>query len=467
MTNTVAIPLWLVIIASIFIVWAILDTILMPSVRWFFRRRVNRIITQINTRLQIKLPKFELLKRDILIDRLLYHPDVLCAVKEYCRETDTPNRVAMAQVEHYAKEIIPSFNAYMYFRVGSWLSRVVIRFLYRVRIGFSDDKGFEKIKKDSSVVFIMNHRSNTDYILLAYLALNKVQLSFAVGEWARIWPVQQLVSSLGGYFVRRGSGNKLYRRVLACYVQMATQAGVVQAVYPEGGLTRDGKLQDPKLGLLDYMLRAFDPDSERDLVFIPVAVNYDRVLEDRTLLVKKDEVKKTAWQVFKTTSNFIRRHLWLKISGQWFRFGYAVVNFGTPISMREYVEKHHLHFNELTRELRFEKVKLLAKDLIAEIGKQVPVTSVSLLSTVFLAEPDMVFTELKLKAKVFQLLEQLKQKEITVHIPHGDLDYMISYGLKMLKTRHIILYDRGEYRTNHDNLNVLSYYANSIVHHFN
>jgi glycerol-3-phosphate O-acyltransferase len=66
---------------------------------------------------------------------------------------------------------------------------------------------------------------------------------------------------------------------------MATEGGVVQAVFLEGRLSRDGKLREPKIGLLDYMLRDFDPERERDIVFIPAGVNYDRVLEDRTVLL--------------------------------------------------------------------------------------------------------------------------------------------------------------------------------------
>src|SRR5213075_3279228 len=92
--------------------------------------------------------------------------------------------------------------------------------------------------------------------------------------------------STGAYFVRRSSGDPLYRRVLERYIHMATSSGVPQAVYPEGCLSRDGRLRPPKLGLLDYMLRGFDPQGDRDLVFIPVGINYDRVLEDRTLLLK-------------------------------------------------------------------------------------------------------------------------------------------------------------------------------------
>ena len=64
---------------------------------------------------------------------------------------------------------------------------------------------------------------------------------------------------MGAYFVRRNSNSPVYRRVLERYVHMATEAGVAQAMYPEGGLSRDGRLREPKLGLFDYMLKSFDP----------------------------------------------------------------------------------------------------------------------------------------------------------------------------------------------------------------
>ncbi len=285
MTDTVSLPTWLVILGCALITWALLDHLLLPSVRWYFRRRVNLVIQEVNKKLDLQLPAFKLTKRKVIIDRLTYDPQVLEAVTQYCMENDVPKDVAMEKVGRYAKEIVPSFNAYVYFHFGRWLSKSISRLLYRVRIGFADEEALEKVDPQSSVVFIMNHRSNMDYILLAYLVINRVALSFAMGEWARFWPVQQLSGALGAFCVRRGSKNPLYRRVLERYVQMSTEAGVVQAVYPEGKLTKDGKLCSPRIGLLDYMLRAFDPIKGRDLVFIPVGVNYDRVLEDRTLLL--------------------------------------------------------------------------------------------------------------------------------------------------------------------------------------
>ena len=113
------------------------------------------------------------------------------------------------------------------------------------------------------MVFVINHRSNMDYVLVTYLVSESSALSYAVGEWARVWALQSLIRAMGGYFVRRDSSNPLYRKVLARYVHMATASGVAQAVFPEGGLTRDGRLRPPKLGLLSYMVSGFDPARRR------------------------------------------------------------------------------------------------------------------------------------------------------------------------------------------------------------
>jgi glycerol-3-phosphate O-acyltransferase len=259
MNGRVELPLWLVLVLLLLAGWAALDRLLVPSVRWYLRRRVNRVIDELNSRLKIGIQPFQRTRRQVLIDRLLYDPQVIQAVDASARERQMPREVVLDQVERYAREIVPAFNAYFYFRLGYWISRRVARLLYRVRLGAIDEAGLAAVPPESTVVFLMNHRSNMDYVLVAYLAADRTALSYAVGEWARIWPLQTLIRATGAYFVRRNSRDPLYRRVLERYIQMATAAGVTQAVYPEGGLTRDGRLRPPKLGLLGYMLRTFDP----------------------------------------------------------------------------------------------------------------------------------------------------------------------------------------------------------------
>jgi len=468
MTESVSLPLWLVILCAVFVVWTLLDRLLIPSVRWFIRRRVNVVINEINEKLDLKLPAFTLTRRKVLVDRLTFDPKVLEAVDEYCKEEDVPKEVAMEKVERYAREIIPSFNAYFYFRIGSGLSRFLARLLYRVRIGFADEKGLESVNPNSSVVFIMNHRSNMDYILLSYLAINRVALSFAMGEWARFWPVQQLSRALGAFCIRRGSRDPLYRRVLARYVQMAIEAGVVQAVYPEGMLTKDGKLCPPRIGLLDYMLRSFDPSQERDLVFIPVGVNYDRVLEDRTLLVglEPKAMRKSTLGALKTALSFILRNLWLMIRRRWHRFGYAIVNFGTPVFMKEYVKKHKVDFRSLNKEERIEKVQAFAFQLMEKVSKVIPVAPVPLIASVFAENPKKNFSDLEIKARVQSLIDELEKKGARVYIPRSDRDYTVEVGLRMLTLRHIVLEKDQLYQASPQEMDILRYYSNSIAHFF-
>ncbi|VAX23846.1 Acyltransferase family protein associated with ethylmalonyl-CoA pathway, partial [hydrothermal vent metagenome] len=284
MSDTVTLPFSVFALLCVLAVWAVFSSLFIPSVRWYLRRRVRHAINELNTHLQLKIQPFKLTKRQVLIDRLVYNPDVLKAVETHAEQSGQPRDEVMARVNIYAREIVPSFNAYIYFRPGYALARIIVNFLYRVRLCYADEEGLSKVGPNVSVVFIMNHRSNVDYILIAYLAAKHSALSYAVGEWARIWPLQTLIKSMGAYFIRRNSGDQLYRKVLASYVAMATAGGVAQALYPEGGLTRDGKLQPLKLGLLGYILAGYNQDNGRDLVFIPVGLNYDRTLEDRSLV---------------------------------------------------------------------------------------------------------------------------------------------------------------------------------------
>src|ERR1700709_307751 len=165
---------------------------------------------------------------------------------------------------------------------------------------------------------------------------------------------------------------------------MATAAGVPQAVYPEGGLSRDGRLRPPKLGILDYMLRSFDPvHGERDLVFIPVGINYDRVLEDRTLLLDSapDRQRKGALHALLTSLRFAGRNLSLMLRSRWHRFGYACVNFGSPLSMRAYLRQRGERGPALRHRPAAERsaeLERLGATLMREIGGVIPVLPVPL-----------------------------------------------------------------------------------------
>ncbi len=470
MGEPVTVPLWLFVAILAFALWSLLDRLLIPSGRWFLRRRLNRLIDRVNRRLAVEIKPFQLTKRQVLIDRLIYDPQVVAAANEHARIQGVPREVAMTEVHRYAREIVPTFNAYIYFRVGYSIARTVARFLYRVRLGYADERTLAGVSPDTTVVFVMNHRSNMDYVLVAFLAAERTALSYAVGEWARIWPLQQLIRSMGAYFVRRNSDSPIYRRVLERYVHMATEAGVAQAMYPEGGLSRDGRLREPKLGLFDYMLKSFDPKGTHDIVFVPVALNYDRVLEDRTLLrsLDREAGRRSAWFAVRTALAFWASQLGLMLRGQWHRFGYACVNFGGPISARGWLAAHGGprggDLRTLDKEQRFEVIGRLANDVMGEIARLVPVLPVSLMATVLL-EAEGPLDELELKVRASDLIAHFEARGAKLYLPRGDRDYAFHVGLRMLSLRHLVE-DSGEglFSVVATERPVLAYYANAIAH---
>jgi glycerol-3-phosphate O-acyltransferase len=466
MFDTVSLPVWLLVIGALFAAWAVLDRLLVPSVRWMFRRRINRVLGEARSRLHIDIPPFALTKRAVLIDRLMFDAKIQEAAAEHAAEHDMPREVATNLVRRYAREIVPAFNAYFYFRLGYWFARRLSRTFYRVRIGHADDAGLRSIPPKSTPVFVINHRSNMDYVLVAFMAAERSALSYAVGEWARIWPLQSLVRMMGGFFVRRNSKNPLYRRVLERYVQMACEGGVPQAVFPEGGLSRDGLLREPKLGLLDYMLRSFDPAQESDVVFIPVGVNYDRVVEDRTLLRSLDTGAPRRGKMFaiRTVLGFLWHNVWLALRGRWFRFGYACVNFGTPISLKARLAETGVLPAQLPDDARIGWVKELADDLMDKIGRTIPVLPVALIATVFKQAPTPRLTPLELKAGAQAIMTALDKHGALTYIPRADRDYAVDVGLRMLTLRHIIEEADGFLSVAEANRPLLDYYANSIAH---
>lgn len=471
MGEPVTVPLWLFVAILAFALWSLLDRLLIPSGRWVLRRRLNRLIDRVNRRLAVEIKPFQLTKRQVLIDRLIYDPQVVAAANEHARTHNVPREVAMTEVHRYAREIVPTFNAYIYFRVGYSIARAVARFLYRVRLGYADERTLAGVSPDTTVVFVMNHRSNMDYVLVAFLAAERTALSYAVGEWARIWPLQQLIRSMGAYFVRRNSDSPIYRRVLERYVHMATEAGVAQAMYPEGGLSRDGRLREPKLGLFDYMLKSFDPRGTHDIVFVPVALNYDRVLEDRTLLrsLDRDASRRSAWFAVRTTLAFWASQAGLMLRGQWHRFGYACVNFGAPISARAWLAAHGgpegaSDLRALGKEQRFEVIGRLASDVMGEIARLVPVLPVSLMATILL-EAEAPLDEFELKARASGLIAHFEGRGAKLYLPRGDRDYAFHVGLRMLSLRHLVEESGdGLFSVVATERPVLAYYANAIAH---
>lgn len=412
MGSVVEIPVWIVVLALLLAGFGALDRVLVPSLRWFLRRRMERVVARVNTRLQRKIEPFKIMRRQDRIVRLIFDPKVMQAVADRAAETGVPQNVVFEDARRYAREIVPGFSATLYFGFATWAARALSRVLYRVRIG-RVDAALDAIDPQATVVFVINHRSNMDYVLVTWLVARRSALSYAVGEWARVWPLSAMIRAMGAYFIRRGRSNALYRRVLERHVQMATADGITQAIFPEGGLSLDGRIGAAKLGLLHYIVDGFDP-KDRDVVFVPVGLAYDRVLED-VLLVQAGQ---TGTRRFRPP---LFRVIWealviglKRAGGHLFLFGSAGVGFGAPVSLRDHLASGR-------------DLESLAQSLMEEVGRAAPVLPVPLSAAAILEE---VTEE--------ELVEQLLARGATLKLPPGGAQRARAEGRTILTTRGII-----------------------------
>lgn len=449
MTQSVAVPLWLLVLILLFAAVTFASHFLFPSVRWFFRKRMERGVAQLNERLARPIQPFKLAARHDTIERLIYHPSVTEAVVEHARRENVPEAVAFQLARKHAREIVPSFSATMYFTIGTRLAKWISRALYRIRLGAQDRDVLDRIDPEAAVVFVMNHRSNMDYVLVTYLVARASALSYAVGEWARVWPFSPMIRAMGAYFIRRQDRGRLYRRVLARYVQMATEGGVTQAFFPEGGLSLDGRLAAPKLGILSYIVEGYRP-GQRDVVFVPVGLNYDRVLEDRFLIRAGESGERRFRPPFGAVAGGVFHHLWLQVTRRFEGFGTAAVRFGEPLSLMEFLEG-----------AESPPVEVVGQEIMARVARVVPVLAVPLCARALVMGET---TEAVLAGRVANMLADLVLHGADV--PQQEAAALVDEALVQFLRRGVVARSGNDVCICAGQEGVLRYYANSIAHHF-
>jgi glycerol-3-phosphate O-acyltransferase len=428
--------------------------------RWA-RRSVYRVRREFRSRID----RFKLARKADVRVALLADPAIAVAVRAHAATTGEREDQAWDRVGTYLDEIIPSFSLLSYYKLGYGLSRLLIPLFYKVSVGYEAREALNAIPRSSVVVYLMNHRSNADYVVVAFVLSGQVAISYAVGEWARVWPLETVFKSFGSYFIRRRYREALYHKVLERYVQLITRNGVTQGVFLEGGLSRDGRLREPKVGLLDYLVRVkSEPGFDRPITIVPVAINYDRVLEDRSLLReiqeegqrlrRRDQIVEVASYVLKVSARFFLRRAK--------RYGRACVNFGAPMSVDEWLLAHP-GVLELPREERLGRMKELADEVMARIAAIMPVTAVSLASAALLRNPGGRIDRSRWEALMDEQLARLRGRGAHVIGEERTSAEILDRALVMLTLRHVVEPDGDGFGIDHRQDLLLRYYANSIT----
>lgn len=465
MDNTVTLANWQFFLLLMLAAYALFQIVVLPLLQRLIYTRSQTAERLLNEELKFGLPSFALANRQLWIDRIVSDPEVKATLEKMAGPSQTRDE-SLAEARKYAAEIVPNFNALLYFRMFYWLARKILRLFYWIQVGSSARSEYEEIPKDSCIVMVSNHRSNFDPLLLIYLTSKAAPISYSAGEWAIVSPFRQFIHAIGFYIIRRDQAdNALYHKILERYVFLATSHCIPQGVFIEGGLSRDGRLQKLKLGLLNYMVKASGMNDCKDIVFIPCALNYDRIPEDKTLIANQDEgfSEKGPFYVVFSFLKFIATVTSYMMPRRHRPFGYACVNFGSPISLNEWQAEHDVTINLQDRAGRRESITALGNELATRVSELLPILPTHLLARVLIDSEDLPISELNLKVRATRLIEKLMANDAPVFLPNNEGDYALSQGIYVLLRRNIIKpTGDGRFDLVESNRKLLDYYYNTI-----
>ena len=439
--------------------------------RLLWKRAANRMATRALHRFGARVHRFKLTAKSEIAASLMADPVIAEAVETHSRENGIAPADVWRRVGTYIDEMVPFFSILAYYRIGYNVSRAVLNLFYKVTVDQARPSSVAVLPRDAVVIYLMNHRSNADYVLVGYALSGQVAISYAVGEWARAFPLEYVFKTFGSYFIRRRFREALYHSVLERYVQLITRNGVTQGIFPEGGLTRDGRLQPGKIGLLDYVLGAGrDPDFRRRLYLVPVGINYDRVLEDRSLLQELEvrDGKRARPSRLSQAAGVARFAVWNAtrlVTQRWRRYGRAAVIIGDPVSLEPwFAEQGGDALFALSRHDRLARVGSLCDSAMRRIGALVPVTPVPLACAALQSfDGDFVSRKVLLE-RMSDMRTVLLALDAQVLKAEGSIEETFERAYVMLRMRRVISLVGDGFLVLPRGRPLISYYANSVAH---
>ena len=139
--------------------------------------------------------------------------------------------------------------------------------------------GIEKVAeyaKRNPLVLVPSHRSYFDFLIVSTLFYGNhlVPPYIAARENMAFGPFGFLSRRAGPFFLSKSFDDPVYKEVFRSYVGYLIREGFTQEFFIEGGRSRTGKTQSPRMGMLSWNVQAFLDTSRRDLFVFPIAITY-------------------------------------------------------------------------------------------------------------------------------------------------------------------------------------------------
>ena len=345
----------------------------------------------------------EELKENILTsDRLRKY------MEQYSKKRDIPIYKVHKKADAYLEEIAAKYNISI-IKTASVLVSWLLNSLFE-GISINDDvlKKVKSMSHKAPLILIPCHKSHLDYIILSYV-LHKNDMPcpmIAAGKNLSFWPMGALFRSAGAFFIRRTfRGAVLYAKVFSEYIHQLLAEGFNIEFFIEGGRSRTGKLTLPKLGLLTLLINAFKQGACDDMIFVPIYIGYDRVMEESSYLHEIEGGQKEAeslWQVFKARKLLHRR------------YGRIYIKFNDPISFNALLSRNNLSIHQMSAKEQNAVCRDLGCRLINAINSVTVVTPFGLLASALLNSPKNRFSREQLKFQIDTYITFLYSRNVII-----------------------------------------------------
>lgn len=429
-------------------------------------RKLGRILRSRFRNVRAAVIGPDLSTRRVLIDQVVKSPFIREAIHEQASRSGVTIDVATNQALTYAKEVAADYSH----SVVRSLSFILAPLWNRVYRGITVNNldGFREVARGHEVIYVPCHRSHMDYLLLSYLLYQHsiVPPHIAAGANLDLPLVGAVLRRCGAFYLRRNvKGNPLYSTVFAEYLGQLIARGHSIEYFIEGGRSRTGRLQPPKGGTLSMTVRAFLRQRSRPVLFQPIYIGYERIVEGTSYIAELSGAPKkgeTVWQLLTSIPRLLRAD-----------YGRVTINFGEPVYLGDALDAAAPGWADdapakdrpawLTP-----VVDELAQRINVNVNRAADANPVNLLATALLSQPTHAMAESDLLEHLALLKRLIADTPYSARVTATDLSPASivarceSLGM-VTRVRHPL----GDIlRVSADEANLLSYYRNNSLHLF-
>ena len=408
----------------------------------------------------------DLSHRRNLVKGLVHGPQVRQAIIDEAERDNISLEKAESQALRYGNEIASDY-AYTAIR---FLELVLSWFWNKIYDGIKVNhiEGVQDVAQGHEVIYVPCHRSHIDYLLLSYLLFRNglTPPHIAAGINLNMPLIGGLLRRGGAFFMRRTfKGNPLYTAVFNEYLHCLFSKGFPVEYFVEGGRSRTGRMLQPKTGMLAITMRSFLRSNRLPVVFVPVYIGYERVLEGRTYLGElrgASKKKESIFDIFKVIGALKQR------------FGQVWVNFGEPIKLAEFLDQEQPDWRVQDYGTQFRPDWLngathrLGERVAQHLNEAAAINPVNLVALALLSTSKLALDDRALARVLDLYLALLRKVPYSPHttLPEGNGQALIEYVQKMdLLAEQSDALGKILYLNEH-NAVLMTYYRNNVLHIF-